>query len=61
MTLAAAFGLALVFGFIAAGPVTPGVVADASIAAQLAEVGVMLLMFGVGLHFSGYYALCVTP
>jgi len=68
-TLAAGFGLALVFGFIAArlhlpaligyliagiiiGPATPGFVADADIAAQLAEIGVMLLMFGVGLHFS---------
>jgi len=68
-TLAAGFGLALIFGFIAArlklpalvgyllagiaiGPATPGFVADAQIATQLAEVGVMLLMFGVGLHFS---------
>jgi CPA2 family monovalent cation:H+ antiporter-2 len=68
-TLAAGFGLALAFGFIAArlglpalvgyllagiaiGPATPGFVADAAIAAQLAEIGVMLLMFGVGLHFS---------
>ncbi|MBL0919902.1 MAG: Kef family K(+) transporter [Hydrogenophaga sp.] len=34
------------------GPYTPGFVADAEIAAQLAEIGVMLLMFGVGLHFS---------
>jgi CPA2 family monovalent cation:H+ antiporter-2 len=34
------------------GPSTPGFVADVSIAAQLAEIGVMLLMFGVGLHFS---------
>jgi CPA2 family monovalent cation:H+ antiporter-2 len=34
------------------GPFTPGFVADAAIAAQLAEIGVMLLMFGVGLHFS---------
>ncbi|KNZ32194.1 MAG: sodium:proton antiporter [Methylibium sp. NZG] len=68
-TLAAGFGLALVFGFLAArlglpalvgyllagiaiGPATPGFVADADIAAQLAEIGVMLLMFGVGLHFS---------
>ena len=68
-TLAAGFGLALAFGFLAArlglpallgylvagvliGPATPGFVADADIAAQLAEVGVMLLMFGVGLHFS---------
>jgi len=34
------------------GPFTPGFVADAAIAGQLAEIGVMLLMFGVGLHFS---------
>ncbi len=34
------------------GPFTPGFVADAGISAQLAEIGVMLLMFGVGLHFS---------
>jgi CPA2 family monovalent cation:H+ antiporter-2 len=34
------------------GPFTPGFVADAQIAAELAEIGVMLLMFGVGLHFS---------
>lgn len=37
---------------IAIGPATPGFVADVHIAAQLSEVGVMLLMFGVGLHFS---------
>lgn len=34
------------------GPFTPGFVADTHLAAQLAEIGVMLLMFGVGLHFS---------
>lgn len=34
------------------GPFTPGFTADSSIAGQLAEIGVMLLMFGVGLHFS---------
>ncbi len=34
------------------GPHTPGVVADIGLANQLAEIGVMLLMFGVGLHFS---------
>jgi CPA2 family monovalent cation:H+ antiporter-2 len=34
------------------GPATPGFVADMSTASQLAEIGVMLLMFGVGLHFS---------
>ncbi|MGE4014275.1 MAG: cation:proton antiporter [Alphaproteobacteria bacterium] len=37
---------------IAIGPFTPGFVADAHIAGQLAEIGVILLMFGVGLHFS---------
>ena len=37
---------------IVIGPATPGFVADASIASQLSEIGVMLLMFGVGLHFS---------
>jgi CPA2 family monovalent cation:H+ antiporter-2 len=68
-TIAAAFVLALAFGFVAArlrapplvgyliagialGPFTPGLVADAGLAAQLADVGVILLMFGVGLHFS---------
>ncbi len=68
-TTAAALGLALVFGFLAAkirltplvgyllagivlGPATPGFTADVEIAGQLAEIGVMLLMFGVGLHFS---------
>lgn len=34
------------------GPFTPGLVADPEIARELAEIGVMLLMFGVGLHFS---------
>ncbi|MDA7415854.1 YbaL family putative K(+) efflux transporter [Xenophilus arseniciresistens] len=68
-TIAAALGMALILGFLAArlrlpalvgyllagviiGPSTPGFVADPDIAAQLAEIGVMLLMFGVGLHFS---------
>jgi len=37
---------------IALGPFTPGYVADTGLAGQLAEVGVILLMFGVGLHFS---------
>src|SRR5688500_2827378 len=36
---------------IVIGPHTPGYVGDAKIASQLAEVGVILLMFGVGLHF----------
>ncbi len=68
-TIAAALGLALIFGFVAVrlrlpaligyllagiviGPYTPGFVADTALAGQLAEIGVMLLMFGVGLHFS---------
>ncbi len=34
------------------GPHTPGFVADQSLASELAEIGVILLMFGVGLHFS---------
>ena len=68
-TIAAALGLALALGFVAArlklpalvgyllagvviGPYTPGFVADMAMASQLAEIGVMLLMFGVGLHFS---------
>ena len=37
---------------ICVGPFTPGFVADQELANQLAEIGVMLLMFGVGLHFS---------
>ncbi|MCR2746472.1 cation:proton antiporter domain-containing protein [Limnobacter parvus] len=41
----------LVAGFLI-GPATPGFVADPTLTNQLAEVGVMLLMFGVGMHFS---------
>ena len=37
---------------IAVGPFTPGFVADVNLAPQIAEIGVVLLMFGVGLHFS---------
>jgi len=37
---------------VAVGPFTPGFVGDQSLAVQLAEIGVILLMFGVGLHFS---------
>ncbi|KQU52752.1 sodium:proton antiporter [Bosea sp. Leaf344] len=37
---------------VAVGPFTPGFVADQALANELAEVGVILLMFGVGLHFS---------
>ena len=67
--LAVGFGLALVFGYLAArlrlppligyliagiliSPHTPGVVGDIHLANQLAELGVMFLMFGVGMHFS---------
>ncbi|WP_246794101.1 cation:proton antiporter [Burkholderia perseverans] len=67
--LAAGFGLAMIFGYLASllkmpplvgyllagiviGPGTPGFVGDLALAQQLAEIGVMLLMFGVGLHFS---------
>jgi len=49
-------GIAPIVGYLLAGlvvgPFTPGFVADASLAHELAEVGVILLMFGVGLHFS---------
>ncbi|MGE4322038.1 MAG: YbaL family putative K(+) efflux transporter [Sphingobium sp.] len=41
----------LIAGIIV-GPFTPGFVADAGLANELAEIGVILLMFGVGLHFS---------
>ncbi|AXU96090.1 MAG TPA: Kef family K(+) transporter [Erwinia persicina] len=37
---------------VLAGPFTPGFVADTNLAPELAELGVILLMFGVGLHFS---------
>ncbi|MGZ8479230.1 MAG: YbaL family putative K(+) efflux transporter [Candidatus Binatia bacterium] len=54
--LAARFKLPVLIGYLAAGivigPFTPGYVADAELSAQFAEIGVMLLMFGVGLHFS---------
>jgi CPA2 family monovalent cation:H+ antiporter-2 len=63
LALAFAFGLLAVrlrmpplVGYLLAGialsPSTPGWVADARLAPQLAEIGVMLLMFGVGTHFS---------
>src|SRR5436309_5375150 len=41
----------LIAGIIV-GPATPGFVADLELSSQLAEIGVMLLMFGIGLHFS---------
>src|SRR3954464_10572135 len=48
-------GLSPIVGYLLAGivigPYTPGFVADRHLAEQLAEVGVILLMFGVGLHF----------
>jgi CPA2 family monovalent cation:H+ antiporter-2 len=54
--LAARLKLPALVGYLLAGivigPYTPGFVADINIAMQLAEIGVMLLMFGVGLHFS---------
>lgn len=50
MKLPAIFGY-LIAG-VAIGPHTPGFVADISLAKQLAEIGIILLMFGVGLHFS---------
>lgn len=40
------------FAGVLAGPYTPGFVADQALGAELAELGVILLMFGVGLHFS---------
>ena len=53
----------LLIGYIVAGviigPFTPGYVADQALALQLAEVGVILLMFGVGLHFSLHDLLSV--
>jgi CPA2 family monovalent cation:H+ antiporter-2 len=63
IVIACAFGilarhlkLPAIFGYllagVAIGPHTPGFVADLSLAKQLAEIGIILLMFGVGLHFS---------
>jgi monovalent cation:H+ antiporter-2, CPA2 family len=50
MRLPAIFGYLL--AGVAIGPHTPGFVADVTLAKQLAEIGIILLMFGVGLHFS---------
>jgi monovalent cation:H+ antiporter-2, CPA2 family len=54
--VAARLRLPALVGYLLAGvvigPFTPGYVADTHLASQLAEIGVMLLMFGVGLHFS---------
>src|SRR5262245_22808864 len=54
--IAARLKLPALVGYLIAGiiigPATPGFVADIELSNQLAEIGVMLLMFGVGLHFS---------
>jgi CPA2 family monovalent cation:H+ antiporter-2 len=54
--LARRLRLPAIVGYIAAGvaigPFTPGFIADGAIATELAELGVILLMFGVGIHFS---------
>ena len=54
--IARRIGLPAIVGYllagVAVGPFTPGLTADPHIALQLAEIGVALLMFGVGLHFS---------
>jgi monovalent cation:H+ antiporter-2, CPA2 family len=54
--LARRIGLPPIVGYllggVAVGPFTPGFIADVDVAAQLAEIGVILLMFGVGIHFS---------
>src|SRR3954469_3714669 len=48
-------GLSPILGYLLAGivvgPFTPGPVADSHVAGQFSEIGVILLMFGVGLHF----------
>jgi CPA2 family monovalent cation:H+ antiporter-2 len=55
-TAAALVRLPPIVGYLIAGillgPFTPGIVGDAGTALELAELGVILLMFGVGLHFS---------
>lgn len=55
-TIAQRLRLSPLVGYLVAGvligPFTPGYVADQTLAPQLAELGVILLMFGVGLHFS---------
>ncbi len=49
-------GLPSILGYILAGvvigPFTPGLIADRTVATELADIGVILLMFGVGIHFS---------
>ena len=55
-SIAHRFKLSPLVGYLLAGvlvgPFTPGYEADTGLAAQLGEIGVVLLMFGVGLHFS---------
>jgi CPA2 family monovalent cation:H+ antiporter-2 len=55
-TLANRFKLPPLFGYllagVAIGPFTPGFIADVNLVQQLADIGIILLMFGVGLHFS---------
>ncbi|WP_374605100.1 YbaL family putative K(+) efflux transporter [Arenimonas sp.] len=55
-TLAHRLKLSPIVGYLVAGilvgPFTPGFVADPELAIELSEIGVILLMFGVGLHFS---------
>lgn len=54
--LASKLRLSPIVGYLLAGivigPFTPGIIADANIATELSEIGIVLLMFGVGLHFS---------
>ncbi|PKQ25024.1 MAG: Kef family K(+) transporter [Actinobacteria bacterium HGW-Actinobacteria-4] len=54
--IARAFRLPPIVGYLIAGlligPYTPGYAGDVEVAGQLAEIGVILLMFGVGLHFN---------
>ena len=63
--LAVRIGMPPLVGYLVAGillgPATPGFVADVDLASQLAEIGVMLMMFGVGLHFSVADLLAVRP
>ena len=62
-TLAVRLRLSPIAGYllagIAMGPFTPGFVADSHLTLDLAEIGVILLMFGVGLHFSPRELLAV--
>ncbi len=55
-TLAHRFRISPIIGYVMAGicvgPFTPGYIANQALASELADIGVVLLMFGVGLHFS---------